>query len=1033
MLDRVLRGTARERILMISSGLLFAVAIAGIVATVAMLVFDRGRWISMPSLLVIALPLSALLAGGVAAVYGVRRAILRSSAHDYARSAEREHALRDGSVSGLLELDADNPLARLAAGRLEAALPGRIAPQRSRRNARVLAAGVVTLVVVSAGFSWSGARGADGMTVLLHPFDAARGTLLPALTLHAREPLLQRGERPVLLISAPARRAVSLHVRPTGESWRVSRHGVHDGEAVVELAAIESPVMVFVSDGRGASDTIVVAVRERPFVRSLALEAVYPAALQRRNEPLGAGPLLLPQGTLVRIRGRASLPLGSAILNGQGPMALDTDGEHFTGSFVAIRDEALDWILAGRDGEPIDPPAALEISVIADAPPEVEILTPAADTTVAGDRPVLVSVRAADDHGLSAVRLRVRGGVAERVVDLSVPPFGGVSTVALDISATSPGAHVTVDAIATEAASDRTARSNPRIIRVMTRAQQRAAVASATDSAAAMAERLAAAQRSTERRTSETALARGARSEGRQENSREAGHALASRARSLVGEQRVLAAQADSLVATTRSLESRLGAAGALDDGLAARLAEVRTLLQRALSPDLAARLRDAEQAARDNAEEPLRRSLADVASEQRRARDQLDRVVQMLRRAAIEGSLETLRAEASDLAADPRASDAAERGGQLVRDIGSVRARLAAERARAGGGAIDRARTQAGEGTAALGRRAPAAAASSFGDAARLLGEARAVQIAEWKQELAADLDAAVQELLHIASAEESLARSLASRAGEWRDEHAVLEQAAAAVADRVSAAARKSTLISSRSDGLVRNARDQVLRVSAPSFPPRDRTQLGALMREASAALARAAASLVRDRDRTNSARSASGFTELLEELQRLAREQHGLNASAAGLPLELLAGSESARNTARELGRQQRAIARALEELGDADGGARAQPLAGEANRLADALERAAVDGSVIERQQRLYHRLLEGGRLLAGADGEDDERRDATAARDPVPATGSTTRLPAGRGHAAPGWAELSGLTPVERQLIIEYFERLNGGR
>jgi hypothetical protein len=522
-----------------------------------------------------------------------------------------------------------------------------------------------------------------------------------------------------------------------------------------------------------------------------------------------------------------------------------------------------------------------------------------------------------------------------------------------------------------------------------------------------------------------------------------------------VEEQRGLASRADSLAAATRALESRLSRAGALDDGLAARLAEVRSLLQRALTPELSSRLRDAENAARDDAEEPLRRALSDVALEQRRAREQLERVVQMLRRAAIEGSLETLRAEAAELAQhaaggngratgatgatarDAPAGELASRTRGLERDIAGVVTRLEEERGRAGIAPARAAAGQAEQASAVLAGSNPnrAAAAASLDQSAESLAAARAAQISEWKQELAADLDAAVQELMQLAAAENTLAKQVTDGTGGWRDEHSALEEAATVVAERITRAARTSTLVSSRSDGLVRSARDGVVRVSAPAFPARDRTQISALMRDAAASLSRAAASLLRDRERTNNARSASGFTELLEELQRLASQQRGLNAASAGLPFALSSGSQAARDQARVLARQQRAIARALEELGDADGGARAQPLAAEANRVAEALEQAAVDANLVARQDRLYHRLLQGGRLLTGDSGADDDRREAVSARSaefPLLRESGTSR-PGDRRHRIPGWAELKTLTPAERQMIIDYFERLNGAR
>lgn len=1004
-------------------------------AALATWFLGSGRWIALPRYFPAAAVVAIAACAVAVSVAAWRRAEQRSGTRALAHAVEQERGLRRGSLTGLLEIGGVGAVADRAAGGVAASLAGRpLAPRRYRSIRSGFAVGGAAAALAMLGFAWSGARHRDAMEVLWSPLDAAKGTLLAPMRIESAPHSLAQGATPVLRISAPARAWIDVHSRVPGATWTVARHRVRADTATVALPSIHAVTTVFATDARSASDTVAISVTPQPFVRALSMEVVYPAFLNRPTERLdAAGQLMLPEGALIRLRGTASTALSSAELTGPGVhVPLDTEGASFSGTVPVRGTGVLEWSMITTDGAAVNAPPPLSIIALHDAPPSVEIISPASDTTVSGDEPVMIAVRATDDHGLHSSVLRVRTPAAERMVALPIPSAGGTATTDLDLSAVEPGQTVRVDASAVERVGGRSSTSAARVITVMRSADARNALRAVSDSADRLAAGLAAGQREIERRTAITAASQGQRVRA-DEGSRATGHELASRARGIVQEQRDLAARADSLASLTRSLEARLGRAGALDQGLAARLAEVRSLLERALTAELLARLREAEQSARDGAEEPLRRSLAEVAREQRRAREQLERVVRMLRRAAVEGSLETLRAEAVELAREPLVSDAGARTGKLADDIGAVQQRLTDEGARAGARPLAAAQERSRAAGEAIGRSERDAASAALDSTAQALAHARAAQIAEWKQELAADLDAAVQELLHLAAAEETLARRVAGGA-EWRGEHASLEESAAAVAERVSRAAGGSTLVSSRSDGLVRAARDQVRGVSAPSFPPRDRTQTSALMREAAMSLTRAAASLVRDRDRTNSARSASGFTELLEELQRLAREQRGINAAAAGLPLSLAgADAAAARESARVLARQQRAVARALEEIGDADGGGRAQPLAVEANRLADALERTAVDGSVIARQERLYHRLLEGGRLLTGAEGEEDERREATAAGLDRRAVIQSEGVPRNGAHRAPGWAELSRLSPAERQMIVEYFERLNGGR
>jgi hypothetical protein len=136
---------------------------------------------------------------------------------------------------------------------------------------------------------------------------------------------------------------------------------------------------------------------------------------------------------------------------------------------------------------------------------------------------------------------------------------------------------------------------------------------------------------------------------------------------------------------------------------------------------------------------------------------------------------------------------------------------------------------------------------------------------------------------------------------------------------------------------------------------------------------------------------------------------------------------------RDQARELSRSQREVARQLAEVGDADQSGRAAELAREARQLAQALEQGAVDPAVLERQQRLFRRMLDAGKTL------ENDKQDESAKRESKPGDQSNPFLPpngTAAGRAAlkfrvPEWNELRALSPEERRLVIDYFRRLNG--
>ena len=93
------------------------------------------------------------------------------------------------------------------------------------------------------------------------------------------------------------------------------------------------------------------------------------------------------------------------------------------------------------------------------------------------------------------------------------------------------------------------------------------------------------------------------------------------------------------------------------------------------------------------------------------------------------------------------------------------------------------------------------------------------------------------------------------------------------------------------------------------------------------------------------------------------------------------------------ARALARQQREVAAGLEEAADRDNTGRAEAMAREARQLAQAMESAAVDPSVLERQQRLFRKMLDAGLSL-----ENEDEREDQGKREAKPWTGTEVYNP-----------------------------------
>jgi hypothetical protein len=172
------------------------------------------------------------------------------------------------------------------------------------------------------------------------------------------------------------------------------------------------------------------------------------------------------------------------------------------------------------------------------------------------------------------------------------------------------------------------------------------------------------------------------------------------------------------------------------------------------------------------------------------------------------------------------------------------------------------------------------------------------------------------------------------------------------------------------------------------------------------------------------------------MLEQLKQLAQQQGQINQQAQGLPIPIPgAAGQGARDASRQLARQQRSVAEKLEDVGDNDPSGKADALAREARQLAQALERQGADPATVNRQQQLYRRLLDAGRTMEQDERDESGKREARAGGN-IPGTAPVDGPQSGKAatkFAVPSWADLRGLSPEERRIVIEYFRRLNSDK
>jgi hypothetical protein len=170
-----------------------------------------------------------------------------------------------------------------------------------------------------------------------------------------------------------------------------------------------------------------------------------------------------------------------------------------------------------------------------------------------------------------------------------------------------------------------------------------------------------------------------------------------------------------------------------------------------------------------------------------------------------------------------------------------------------------------------------------------------------------------------------------------------------------------------------------------------------------------------------------------DIAEQVGQLAQRQGDLVAQGGEMvPMRL--GEQAMRQQLERLAEQQGQVARDIEsasrEPGADDALGDLEELAREADLLAQQLAQGRMTPEVLQRQERLFHRLLDAGRSLEQEE-SSEERESARAGEfergDVVPLTDLQLGL---MQYELPSGEQMRTLTPAVRQLVLEYFERLN---
>ena len=1056
-----------------SSGGVAALAVAAWAARVGRV--EGGAWVGVTWGMV----LLAALAGG----WGLRRLRHRTTAAAAARMLEGTGAWRQGALTSLLTRPAEGTSPDLLADadrRSAAALaeraPAILAPTVGRLRRRgLLALGLLAGVTLVLG----AARPGRGRAALLWD---PRGAWLAAtapIRVAGPDTAVDRGTRVRLALEAVGHRAATLWLRAPGEAWRPVPVTLDPaGRGSYETAPLEVGLFARLTAAGRGSDTIAVAVRPPAFLGAVTIEAHYPAYLHLDPEPLAldGDTIILPAGTRLLTTGEATAALAGARWVGPpGAAALTVDGPAFHGTTTPERSGVWTLDLATRSGAPlVGDTVRLPLRLVADSAPVVDLPVPGTDTVLPLTLQVPLVIEARDDHGLSRIvvssrRVTAQGEAgAPRLDEVALPPGlpdHVVTPFPLDLNGRDllPGDTVRVFVRAWDGApvphegtSHEYAFRLARTDEVRTAAREAsAAIGRQLDSAAAESRRLA---RSTQDLANE-------RTRADASAGADGDHSLdyrsAQRAAEVARQQREMVAQADAVRQQLEQLQKAADQAGASDPEWQRQLDDIRKELDRALTPDLRQKLDQLDRALRDLDADRTRAALQDLAQAQQQLREALERSRELFRRAALEGDLRNLQAESRDLAAAQRqwndqvpnadSARAAEDEGRLATRAESLSTALsrlgdqlrpegreaamdsAAAAARQAAGDMRQAAAQSARGARAAASQAGQQAAERLGQLPQQLQQQGDQLQQGWRQEVTAQLDAALQEMARLSA--EQLDVSQGFQRGEavssLRQRQGAVEEGAERVLDQLRSASGKNALVSPQLGSNLALAQDRMRRAREALEPATPNFREGEEQAGAAVdALNAVSLQLMQSRGNVGNAQSGSGMQEAMAQMNALAQQQGGISQGAQSLiPMP---GQGPPGAALQALAARQREVADQLERLragGQAPG---AGELAAEARDLARRLESGRIDRGTAERQERLFHRMLDAGRTLQGQDADpDQERRSTTASGDSVhlpPALQARLGDAAGR-LRMPTWDELQRFSPDERRLVIDYFRRL----
>jgi len=200
------------------------------------------------------------------------------------------------------------------------------------------------------------------------------------------------------------------------------------------IKKIRDETAYFFRHGKRRTDTFTISVVERPFIRNLQANIIFPAYSKLGSQYMdeNIGDISALPGSIVKLKLLTNKPVESAALvfDHGTTVPLHIAGQELTGSFVVKRRAIYHISLTDKLQLSNESPIEYRVETMTDQTPFVEIVFPGRDIDLGKDLILPLRIEAQDDYGFTEMQLRfqvLRGGydaLAEQVLALPLPTPG---------------------------------------------------------------------------------------------------------------------------------------------------------------------------------------------------------------------------------------------------------------------------------------------------------------------------------------------------------------------------------------------------------------------------------------------------------------------------------------------------------------------------------------------------------------------------------------------------------------------------------